>query len=265
MIIKGNNNEYEVGEVIANLNKSRIRKCVDSDGNELLIQIAVEAKYNENVARNSHFLGKLKEQSDGVEKRFAKKNKGLLNYNLGFPNLVDSFIFKEQGSRYVNIIGFNGIDSFDQLTPIVRIWKQGNVDLPTSAWMMGKALKMLSFAHDCNISPGNLSGNNVLVGPDNHFVVFFDWSDAESHTKVPRSTISGDIKKVAGLILKAVGEGYEADNEADEIYFKFISSLKEYGSTSASLAHKEFYTMVDSLCSRSNSTWTSGFHQFTLI
>jgi hypothetical protein len=268
-IVDGKNGSYDVGGLVAGNDRYRLRSCTDERGREMLFQIATDASRNSELSRNGWALRTLKEASDDVERRYKEAgHEGALNYDLGFPELTDSFIFDGQGSRQVNILRFREILELNGVIPLLKIWKDGlRVDLQTSAWILGKLIKTISFAHDNRIQVHNITGNNVLIHPDQHYVVIFDWSGMTVHEgPVPSMIVREEIKLAAQLAIKAVGGDLDLamTNDADLPYTRLLQSLASEGMSAASKAHQAFYGIVDQLCNDPEiEHWKAGFHHFT--
>jgi hypothetical protein len=269
MIVTGKNGSYDVGDLVAENSKYRLRRCICED-RQMLFQIATDASHNAELAKNGWALQTLKAASDSVEAAHKEAgHEGCLNYALGFPALEDSFIFDGQGSRQVNILSFHGItDALDAVVPMLKIWKDGlRVDLQTSAWMLGKLLKTISFAHDNRIQVYNITGNNVLAHFDLHYIVVFDWSSSVVHEKsVPSLAIRNEIKQATKLAISALGGDLDRarTDDSDLPYTRFLQSLAYDGMSDARKAHQAFYQIVDSLCDNPEVPhWKAGFHHFT--
>ena len=276
MKIKGSNGTYDIGDIIADNSDVRTRRCSNTAGRELMCQIAVDASKNAALARNALVLTQLAEASDKVEAEYARHQEeaGIpavpLNYNIAFPELVDSFILLEQGARQINILGFRNVDELSRVSPLVKLWKGDlRVDLRTSAWIMGKLLKTIAFAHNNGISVVDISGNNVLIEPDQHYVFVFNWARSIIHDDgaVPSRTIRDEIKRSAKLVIKALGDDLDraCPNEVDLPYVRYLYHLATNGESSAFKAHKTFYEVVDSLCENPDSEWERGFYKFTTL
>lgn len=270
-VVEGKNGSYDVGGLVAGNELYRLRSCVDDRERQMLFQIAVDASKNAKLSRNGWALKLLKEQSDAIEKAYKEAgHKGSLNYDLGFPELTDSFIFDGQGSRQVNILRFREILELDAVIPLLKIWKDDlRVDLQTSAWILGKLLKTISFAHDNRIEVCKITGNNVLIHPDQHYVVLFDWSGMKIHDRsVPSMTVREEVKLAAKLAIRALGVDLDLarTDDTDLPYTRMLQTLAREGMSDASKAHQAFYEIVDKLCSDPNvPQWKSGFHGFTTI
>jgi len=266
--IEGKNGTYTTGDLVAENDRYRLRACTNQDGRELLLQAAVESDRNSVISRNAWILEQLKTAAIDIEVEYEEAGgKGHLNYNLGFPELCDSLILESQGSRQVNIIGFCGVKAVETIIPLIKIWKDSfRVDLRTSAWIMGKLLKTISFAHDHRIQVMNLSGNNILIQPDQHYVLIFDWSSAVVHEEsVPGSIRRQEIQAAAQCIIKALGNDLDRArvNDADLPYTNYLQLLASSGESDAIKAHQTFYELINSLCANPNSVWENGFYEFT--
>ena len=247
---------YDLQSLVAKNNRFELFQCTNKTGEEFLYQVPTETG-DEHVDKNVFFLDRINALSNDVEKLAET----ILNYNLGFPSVVDSFV-EDQKSSYV--LKFNGVDRVSDVIPIIKLCKEGfKVDLRTSAWILGKLLKTISFAHANGIEICNISANNVLIYPNMHYVIVFDWSNAEL-TKITSVIAKREIKKAASVVIKAVGGDLKAARvcDADESYINYIETLAEYGEKCAIKAHTDFYNIVNELCSVPNSVWKSGFHEF---
>ena len=255
------NGEYVVGKMVAVNSRYSLYSCNDAAGRELLLQAPISDNYA--VSRNAFILDMLASRSLEVEEEYSN---GDLNYDLGFPELCDSFMVKE---KQVNVLGFRGnVASVGSIVPVVKIWKDNlRVDLRTSAWMIGKLLKLLVFAHENSehlIQIGNISGNNVLIEPDQHYVIVFDWSGAVIHNAWKGIIVRDEIKSAAQLVVKTIGDlDHACVNDEDKVYINYLRLLAMDGESSASKAHKAFYDIVDSLCENDRSVWERGFYKFT--
>lgn len=269
-MITGKNGNYDVWDVVAENAVYRVRRCTDSHSRELLFQIVIDANQNNKLALNALALSRLKAASNEIEKEYAESgSEGSLNYDLGFPELYDSFILTAQGSRQANVLGFRGVETVGSIIPLVRIIKSpARIDLRTSAWIMGKLLKIIAFAHGHRFEIGKISGNNVLIEPDKHYVVIFDWSGSTLHEhSVPPSVRRNEIKLAAQSVIKVLGGDLDSvcENDADLPYTRYLQSLATSGESDADRAHKTFYGIVDSLCEDPLSVWERGFYEFTTV
>ncbi len=271
MEIKGKIDSYLVQKQVGYSKRYKLYICIScSSKEEYLLQISTTEEYNEDLDRSAYILKELKRLSDETEAEYAKVKtdpKSVLNYDFGFPRLVESFISQEQGDRRINILAFRAIKSIKKLVPVFNITKDDKmrVDLRTSAWMMGKLLKILLFIHNEGISVGRPEGGNILIVPEEHFILFFDWSLAFIYPEkdIPKDIKIKEISSSASAIVEVIGGNLETKSfpqdydEGGEVYLDFILKLASGGSADAGKSHKEFYELVDSI-------WEKGFYPFTI-
>ena len=258
---------YQVGEQVAETGTYRLYLCLTHDGRQCLLQIAIAVEHNGVLQRAAYILNELYRRADEVEAEYARVKKDpsiLLNYHLGFPALVDSFICQEQGGRHVNILAFTNVDDVAKIVPLTNITQKDRlrVDLKTSAWIMGKLLKLLAFASSEGFSV-NTSGNNILIEPDQHYVLIFDWSVAQAHQKtVPMEIQRQQIIRGAQAVIAVLGGDPETGTFPDDgddafsEYTGYLLRLARGERNKAKEAHEEFYALVDKI-------WERGFHPFT--
>jgi hypothetical protein len=259
---------YRVGKRVAETESYRIYLCqVDGEPAEYLLQVASTGANNASLDRAAYVLNRLLEEADSVEAEYTlvKGNpKHFLNYQLCFPELIDTFVSVDQGNRRVNILRFRGVEEVSDMVPLHNLVHRDKlrVDLKTSVWIMGKLLKILTFVHDAKISVGNLSLGNILIEPTHHYTVIFHWADAHVGSDgVSKSVIREEIKRSARSVIEVLGGNLERgipDDGSEEfsLYSARLLELASFGESSAHSAHKAFYALVDEL-------WPRGFHQFT--
>lgn len=268
MLIQNNDRRYQLGDQVATADKYRLYLC-KQDGSEqqYLLQIAIEANHNGTLDRTAFFLRELKAEANRLEEEYAQiktEANHFLNYDLGFPELIDSFVCTEQGGRRINILAFRGITDVKRMVPISNIVSKDHrrVDLHTSAWIMGKALKLLAFAHGMNVAIGRMHGSNILIEPEEHYVVLFDWSDARSYPDIPSDARRTDISQAAKAIITLVGGDITTRRLPNDIpeelrpYTDMLFSLAGGSKYDAKVAHQLFYELIDRL-------WERKFYPFT--
>ena len=153
--------------------------------------------------------------------------------------------------------GFNSYTML-QLAPLSNISQRDNlrIGLRSSAWVMGRLLKLLAFAHDEGIAVKLLEGNNILLEPERHFVVVFDWSMAQLYpVEVPATERRSDISSAARAVLHATGADaatgvYPYPSDEAPKYVQFIWHLASRRESNAEEAHTQFYELVDALFGR---------------
>ncbi len=268
MIVEHGSRRYDVGELVAKMAKFRLYLCaLQGEERRRLFQVAASVEQNGALDRTAYLLGELMEWAQETETAYAAvktKPEEMLNYQLCFPELIDSFELSEQGGRRANVLGFRDVQDTRQMVPLSNIVRKDHhrVDLKTSVWIMGRLLKVLAFVHDHGITVNNIASRNILIEPGKHFVVIFDWSEAarqpeELFTQSVREDIMGAARTVVEVLGGSVETGIPNDGtEAFEPYAHHLIALAADGERDADTAHHEFYELVDGL-------WPRAYHPFT--
>lgn len=261
---------YEIGEKVAESEAYRLYFCTDTTSSrQCLFQIAATVANNGDLDRAAFVLGELSRRADELEKEWAPKKPApnhFLNYNLTFPELVDSFVCPEQGDRRVNILAFRGVENVSKMVPVSGITaKDGlRVDLRTSGWIMGKLLKLLVFTHGEGILINKLSGSNILIEPDQHYVLVFDWSATtiDHQGEISEDDRRQEISEAAKAVITVLGgdpETGEIPNDGEAYFGQYAERLRQLAEgdeRDAVRAHQRFYELIDGL-------WERGFYPFT--
>lgn len=266
IITSPGNIRYEVGLQIAETEIYKLFLCkMEGSKEEFLLQIALDTTKNGKLDYLSFTLKKLQEQSVRLENEYAKiKNNPnkLLNYSLCFPTLVESFTTPEQGMRRINILKFDGIEKINSLVPLYGMVHRDKlrVDVRTSVWIMGKLLKIIAFAHDAGIAVGDLSLGNILIEPNSHYVILFNWMQSQV---ISKELAIEEVKQGTLSIIKVLGGSLETGiptdgSDIENAYANFLLEQAQFGNKSAFQAHAKFYEFVDTL-------WERGFYKFTTL
>lgn len=260
-------NNYRVIKKVAVSKYYHLYLCIQEETKrQCLLQIASTVEYNGKIQRVAYILGELESHADKLEAKYEKVKTDpnvLLNYKLGFPELMDSFISQEQGNRQINILAFRNVEDISDMVPLVNITAKDHlrIDLRTSAWIMGRALKMLAFAYGHGNSVGLTTGGNILINAEQHYVAYFDWTKAQTFEKtVPRDIQCLEISQVARAVVIALGGDPETGTFPEDGNKEYIDNLLQMarGNVSdAKKAHKNFYEIVD-------ATWKREFYPFTV-
>lgn len=263
MIIESPTSQYKMGVLVVENAVSRTYLCQEVEtGRRCLFQIAKRVEDNGALDRAAYILGRLAAGAAELEADFARAvgdAKKTLGYANCFAELVQSFVCAAQDNRRVNILAFRHVDSPSQLVPIVKIVEVDRLraDLRTTAWIMGKTLKLLAFTHDLGIASGPNLISNLLLEPDQHFVLFFDWTEASLHEKkMPREIRTAEIAQAAeGVIMLAAGDestGVFPDDERGRLkpYTDHLLFLAHGGAGDAFTAHGDFYKLIDTIWER---------------
>ncbi len=269
MKIANNSKIYQVGEKVAEAGSYRLFLCIQEEtGRQCLLQIATSIGNNSELDRGAYILGELKRCSDETEEEYAKVRKdpkSKLNYHVGFPELVDSFICNDQEGRRVNIFAFRSVTNVSNMIPLTYITEKYHlrIDLRTSGWIMGKALKIIDFAHSNGIAIKSTAGNNILIEKDNHYVLIFDWTDAQMYPgEILIDVRTNDISQAAKAVITVLGGDWKkgiVPNDGEDAYpqyVNFLLRLARGSESNAQRAHANFYEIVDVF-------WKREFYPFT--
>lgn len=242
----------------------RLYQCVQAGtGRECLMQVAKQVQHNGLLDRSALVLYKLAQYAARLEKEWESVRTNpdtMLNYDLGFPEILESFISHDQKGRRVNFLAFRNIERLKHVVPIKMIIERDRLraDIRSSVWIIGKALKMLDFAHNYGISLPEFNTSSLLIEPQEHYVMFFDWSNVISYSgRPPVSVAREDIKRVTRVVIdlmegdadrrKFSSDGFDADVGP---YIRLLIQLANGGYSDASIAHKAVYDTVDSIWER---------------
>jgi hypothetical protein len=260
---------YDVGKKVGKAPMYALYLCLQKEiGRQCLLQIANEVKGNVVVDRVAYILSEFARYAGELEEKYAEnpKNAGkTLGYDLGFPELIDSFICQEQGGRRINVLAFRCVESVHDMIPIINITVKDRLrtDLRTSGWIMGKTLKMIDFAHSYGVTINSTRGNNILIEKDNHYSLIFDWSLAQIYLEeIPEDVRCRDISHAAQAAIKMLGGDWEKGFLPDDgekafpVYSEYLFRLAHGKESKAIRAHHGFYDIVDMF-------WKKEFYPFT--
>jgi hypothetical protein len=263
--------QYDIGDQVAETAFYRLYLCREEGSDRgLLLQVATGVEHNGKLDRSAYLLGVLLQHAEDLEKEYAGVKtdpKDMLNYQFAFPELADSFIASEQGGRRINILGFRNVEDARQMVPLYNIVHRDRrrVDLRTSVWILGKLLKILVFVHDAGITVDDLTLGNVLIEPDKHYVLVFNWADAEKHPDgVSGASAREEIQRAARCVIEVLGGDADLTipDDGTEQYARYVAhlvALARDGERSADSAHRAFYALVDRL------SWPRGKYPFTSL
>ena len=265
MIVENGTARYQVGAKVADTTAYRIYLCIEvATGRECLLQVAAEREHNGGLDRAAYILSELRTTANTLEEQYAKQSKGKkLHYDRLFPCLVDSFIANDQGQRRVNVLAFQDVLVPTKMVPLSNLTDKDRlrVALPSSAWIMGRLLKLLILVHSEDIAVGSLSGNNILLEIEQHFAVVLDWSSSQTYPSgIPASVRKDDIASAAKAVFRAIGGNpstgaHDCTDSNERQYYEFLWNLGCRREANAERAHTQFYELSDKLFGR-------GFHEF---
>lgn len=272
-MISNGKRSYEVGDKLAEAKACRIYLCKDNAGRQLLLIIAKTVGQNGYASRAAYILKLLAEKSDFYEAEYSQQPepKGAkVHYDWLFPELVDNFVCQEQGGRQVNILALRDVE-VSKVFPLAKLHeREERVDLKTSAWIIGRLLKLLTFAHEQGVFVKNLTEHDILIGPERHNMTLLLWDEAELFEgKVPADTSRQDITSAAKLALRILGcdgegnyshSGY-AEDEGGEYFKEYLELIRDMAAgkrQTAYMAFKEFYELI-------KQTWGRQYHPWKTI
>lgn len=269
MILGNGDREYEIGDKVAETPVYRLYLCQRIKSKEVnLLQIAADVSRSGDLDRAAYILDALLQHAKDLEEKYDRVKKdpnNKLNYQLCLPRITDTFVSDSQGSRRIHVVGFHGVDDARRMVPLHFIVDKDKrrVDARTSVWILGKLLKILAFAHSAGVSIGDISPGNILIEPDKHYVVVFNWTQARIYPEgLPDELVRQEIALAAESVLKVLGSesGLCADDglKQFEPYFQYVAKLAAEGGVDAVVAHREFYELADAL-------WPRGYHPFTSL
>lgn len=305
MVVSGKHGRYAIVRKIASNGRLSYYSCTDSHSQMKILAVATSIENNAEIERIQFALKMLAEKSRNMEELYhlgtdpdADENirsegeavklaakqlyaealnvgkipeSGRLHYDWLFPIVLDSFKLTDQGNRSVLVLDFLDVD-LKAATPFVQLSTNNlRVDPKTSAWIMGRFLKLLGFlnVHDVQLP---LDGERFLLEPDTHRLLMLDWTQVSLDSEMTEAQISYTIRKIAQTMLLLLGARRNPSDSNDWAYDYFSSDEEEghkerkylyhlmhlatAGCSNADIAHREFYKVVDSV-------WERKFHPFT--
>jgi len=236
---------------------------------EYLLKIVGDVSQNGLLDREAFLLQDLREEIDrrNTEHKHIKKTDRGLGYQRCYPCLVESFLIPEQGNRRANVIAIYGAESVSDLVPIeqLRAREQVYIDPKTSAWIMGRLLKIFTLSHSFGVEVGKIDGGNILINPYEHHVVLFDWTQARHYDEpLSRKITQQEIASAAKQVVLALGGDpitgklLQSDQLSDTRYEDYLRQLVAGREFDPVLAGAKFYELIDDM-------WESAFHPFTTI
>lgn len=109
--------------------------------------------------------------------KLLSEGEGFDKFKFYFPNLVDSFIFRDKADprpRQVNVLSTIN-DEVYSLEEIKKAYP-GGVDPKDIAWIYRRLLVGLGFAHVNGIIHGVIVPSNVFIQPEKHGLIITEWS-----------------------------------------------------------------------------------------
>ena len=269
-IIRSDTTDYAVLKQVGETELYRVYIVVDvADNQEYLLKIAPDVLGNGGLDREAFTLREIEKEIAQVDAKFKQKNntEDGLGFQRCFPRLVESFLVPEQGNRRVNVIAIYGVKQVTDLVPLEqwRTRERRRIDPKSSAWIMGRMLKIFTLTHPLGVSVGKIDGGNILVNPEAHHVVFFDWSLARHHDGQVSATLAREeISAAATQVVLALGGNPKtgalpaSEQLPDNRYADLLGTFVKRKVSSPFTAGQDFYGLL-------NELWKSEFHPFTTI
>lgn len=264
--ITGKEGRYQVVSRLGNASRYNLYHCLLPNGRYGVLQIAASTEYNDALDREALALRLM--QAKAIEVESGNTGPKPYNYQCFIPSVVETFICDGQQGRRIDILDFTETidEGFNQLAPLCYIYdrERSRIDPRTAAWILGKTLKILAFAHAQGITNGLVTGSNILVEREQHGVVLFDWTLTEMYPTevVPPAIASSEIADAARLAISALGGDLsdgtlpESDQLPDDRFQRYVWNLAQGRSSNAAAAHGQFYELIYGL-------WPRKFHPFT--
>lgn len=254
--------------VLADNSRYTLYKCKINDENDYKIVMLSSSKtFNSVLHKQFIVLDRLEKEVNSLKYEY-EENGHLIDYDVVFPHNVQLIEKFDDSGRSALVLKFHDwVDDFQDLVPLAKMLNNGfRVDLKTTAWIFGKLLKIISFAADAaEVEINDLSANNVLIHPEKHYVIVFDWSKSVDHEDLDDyGDLTKDGVRKAAQLAKRITSFRNGFNDIELVLVDFINNLST-SSMSAESAHKSFYGLVDSLCSNPSSGWTPSFHKCDFI
>ena len=259
---------YVIGSELGVNDKFKLYQCSDGDNDVCILKIARKAAWNGLLDREAFLLQLLAKEAEELEIEYekVKKDDKKLNYHFFFPQLIESFTSPEQENSRINIVSFKHIaKKLSDLTPIGHLTSRENVrvDPRTSAWILGKLLTMIAFTKNQSVLINNITGDNVLINRDQHYVTIFDWTEASLGSgEISSDLVVSDIIKATKEVTKILSYDYLTEKLPEDKqlegndYEKYLSELSSGRIKDVVQAHKQFYQIV-------LSAWPREFYKFT--
>jgi hypothetical protein len=267
--VSGKQGVYLVQRRVATHPSYTVYRCVREENPEgqLLLKIATEPLHNGLLDREAFLLQDMRAKADDLEAEYQRERGGdPLNNHYLFPHVIETFIDKNQGHRRITISGFDIEKTLGELDPLLRIRTRVHVriDRKTSAWVLGKALRILVFAHSLGVSVGDLRPVNLVVQKDEHLIAAFDWTRAKRYLdeRVPDITAIAEIQTVAKSVLLLLTE---RDNrtvppcefDPDDRYLRHVMEITTSKEVDPLVVHARFYELIRELWGRTYHPWTT--------
>ncbi len=237
----------------------------EASGRWRLVQVASTKASNGALERAAFILEMFQRTAVEFDREYTTNIKAGRHLHLDrlYPQLVESGVSPEQGERRINIYDLADIDDIRRIVPLANLRLKSNlrIDPETSAWVVGRLLKMLSFTQGEGIANRSLSAGNVLLDPQQHFAVTLDWSNAFVYQEsVPVDVASAEIADAARAVFWSLGGLPDGSWPYDghHAYVEMLRRLMDGSFSDADKALDAFYDLV-------RTEYGASFHPFTTL
>ena len=267
-MIRSPTTTYVVNKVLARGSAHNVYLVTDEkDERWYMLKMSLDIPGNGRLDREVLILKDIEREVERIRSTAVSASGGALQYEKCFPRLRESFLFKEQGNRRINILEIPDTKSVESLVPIEQ-WRTRErvlIDPKSSAWLMGRLLKVFTLTHPIGISVGKINGGNILVNPEKHRAIFFDWTEAYQYDKyVPPEKVGEEISQAATQVFIALGGNLatgllpSSDQLLDTQYAELLIEFMSGRERDPDKAAVRFYKLVREM-------WVEEFHPFTTI
>ena len=227
--------------------------CRTPEGGSALLAVAASKELNGVLEQTEQMLAALAEAAERYERENAACGGKPLGYDRLFPRLRCAEDAAVQGGRRVQVLT---LPEGTELPPAVILDNGDRVDLKTGAWILGRMLKLLGFAHAVGMTvPVEEAG--VLIDPNRHGLVFYDWTRVRRWPEgVPPEREAAAVSAAAAFCLKLTGEPDDC-TPGERDYLALLRDMTRLRYDSAMAAHQAFYTLIRQI-------WGIAFHPFTI-
>lgn len=245
--------EYVIGKKLAQVHGVDFFLVKNSQGQKRILGQSRGELLGLRHIDNNYAVLKALEQEDSDIKSFLDDGKEY-HYDWLFPRVETMFAAKTSAvSNFpIKVLVLEYLDTDPaEFIFLADLLKSGRkIDERTSAWIMGRLLKLMQFLEISDSMTLRFSSDNLLIQPDEHRLTFLDFAEAVelcSDEKMKRTSLSDSAKFILDITQAETAE-----------YIAFLEKLIGEDKLSAEKVHADFYALVHEKFGRS-------FHPFTMI
>ena len=268
----GASGTYRVGNLLATTSAFRVYLAQEVGGQYCLLQVAASIEANGGLDRAAFLLQRFEATADVFDVEYAKTHERKhLHYDRLYPAVIESFVSPQQGGRRINVLALTDVDDIFRVVPLsnLRMKDRLRIDPETSAWIMGRLLKLLAFVHGEGVAHGSLVAKNVVLDPKNHFAITLDWSHARMFpSQVPGDIAALDIADAATAVFASIGGNTTTGTwpyEGHEAYTNLLLRLMFMRTSKVSTRPGGAERVMDQFYELVRSEYGRVFHPFTTL